>query len=225
MSGVTWSRSVAPRKKPSPSTAVLATVDDHLGAGVAAAADVGRHAVAVLAGDERAHLRRGVGAGTDDELVEPEADRVDERIADVADGHDHAHGHAPLAGRAVGGAHRGVGGQVEVGVGQHDHVVLGAAERLHPLAVRGAGLVHVAGHRRGAHEADRADVGVLEDPVHRDLVAVHDVEHAVGQPRVVEDLGDQHAGARVALGRLEHDGVAARDGVRDHPQRAPCTGS
>ena len=30
----------------------------------------------------------------------------------------------------------GVGGEVEVGVGQHDHVVLRPAERLHPLAVR-----------------------------------------------------------------------------------------
>ena len=33
------------------------------------------------------------------------------------------------------GAHGGVGGGLEVGVGQHDHVVLGAAERLHALAV------------------------------------------------------------------------------------------
>ena len=190
---------------------LLAPVDDHLGAGIATTTDVGRHPVAVLAGDERPHLRRRVGAGADDELVEAQPHRVDERIADVADGDDHADRHAPLARRAVGGAHRGVGRQVEVGVGQDDHVVLGAAERLHALAVRGAGLVHVASDRRGAHEADRADVGVLEDAVHRDLVAVHDVEHAVGEPGLVEDLGDQHAGAGVALGRLEHDGVPARD--------------
>jgi hypothetical protein len=45
-------------------------------------------------------------------------------------------GHAALAGRAVAGADRGVGGQLHVGVGQHDHVVLGAAQRLHALAVR-----------------------------------------------------------------------------------------
>ena len=160
---MTWSSRRGPEEEPVAVQTVLAPVDDHLGAGVVAAADVGRHPVAVLAGDERPHLGRRVGAGTDDELVEAEAHRVDERVADVADRDDHAHRHAPLAGRAVGRAHRRVGGQVEVGVGQHDHVVLGAAERLHALAVGGARLVHVARHRRGAHEADRADVGVLED--------------------------------------------------------------
>ena len=101
---------------------------------------------------------------------------------DVADGDDDRDGHAPLAGRAVAGRHRGVGGHVDVGVGQHDHVVLGPAEGLHPLAVRGAGLVDVPGDRRRADEAHRGDVGVLEDAVDGHLVALHDVEHAVGQP-------------------------------------------
>ena len=31
--------------------------------------------------------------------------------------------------------HRGVGGKFEIGIGQHDHVVLGAAQRLHALGV------------------------------------------------------------------------------------------
>ncbi len=100
----------------------------------------------------------------------------------AADGHHDRHGHAALARRAVGGRHRGVGSQVHVGVGQHDHVVLGPAQRLHPLAVRGAGLVHVAGDRRGPDEAERATSGWSKQPVDRLLVAVHDVEHAVGKP-------------------------------------------
>ena len=89
--------------------------------------------------------------------------------------------HAALAGRAVGGRDRGVGGHLDVGVGQHDHVVLGAAQRLHPLAVLRARLVDVAGDRRRADEADRGDVGMLEQRVDGDLVALHDVEDAVGE--------------------------------------------
>jgi hypothetical protein len=54
-------------------------------------------------------------------------------VGDVADRDDDRDRHAALAGRAVAGADRGVGGHVEVGVGQHDHVVLRAAERLHRL--------------------------------------------------------------------------------------------
>ena len=44
------------------------------------------------------------------------------------------------------------------------------------LPLRGAGLVDVLGDRRRADEADRGDVGVLEDAVDRHLVALHDVE-------------------------------------------------
>ena len=66
-------------------------------------------------------------------------------------------------GRAVAGRDRCVRGHVDVGIGQHDHVVLRSAERLHPLAVARTGLVHVAGDRRGADEGHRRDVRVLED--------------------------------------------------------------
>ena len=51
--------------------------------------------------------------------------------------------HAPLAGRAERRGDEVVGGEVEVGVGQDDRVVLGAAERLDPLAVAVARLVDV----------------------------------------------------------------------------------
>jgi hypothetical protein len=60
-------------------------------------------------------------------------------------------------------------------------VVLRAAERLHALAVRACRLVDVLGDRRRADERDALTSGVLEQRVDGDLVAVHDVEHAVGQ--------------------------------------------
>ena len=113
--------------------------------------------------------------------------------------------------------HRRVGRHVDVGVGQHDHVVLGAAERLHALAVLGAGLVDVPRDRRRADEADRGDVGMLEHPVDRDLVAVDDVEDAVRHTGLLEQLGGEERRRRILLGRLEHERVAARERGRPHP--------
>jgi hypothetical protein len=83
-------------------------------------------------------------------------------VGDVAHRDDDADGHAALAGRTEAGVDRGVGRDVEVGVGQDDHVVLGPAQRLDALAVRGAREVHVARHRRRADEADGVDARVFE---------------------------------------------------------------
>ena len=90
--------------------------------------------------------------------------------------------HAALTRRAVPGRDGGVGGGVDVGVGEHDHVVLRTTERLHPLAVLGAGLVDVARDRGAADERDGIDVGVREQRVDRLGVALHHGEHAVGEP-------------------------------------------
>ena len=142
-------------------------------------------------GDHRPHVGVGLGAVGDGQAGHPVGDPADQVVADRVDGDDHRDGHAALAGRAVAGAHRGVGRGVEVGVGQHDHVVLGAAESLHPLAGLCRGLVDVAGDRGGADEAHAVDAGVLEQRVDGFLVALHHVEHAVGQPSFGPQLGHQ----------------------------------
>jgi hypothetical protein len=80
----------------------------------------------------------------------------------LTDGDDDRDRHAPLAGRAVDGAHQQGSGLVEVGVGYDDHVVLGAAECLDALAVGSGRLVDVLGDEGGADEADRLDVVVRE---------------------------------------------------------------
>ena len=145
--------------------------------------------------------------------------RGDEVVGDRVDRDQRGDGHAALAGRPEAGVDRGVGGQVEVGVGQHEHVVLGAAERLHPLAVGGAGLVDVAGDRRRPDERDRLDVGVDQQRVHGLLVAVDHVHHAVRKTGLLPELGDRDRRAGVLLARLDHHRVPAGDGDRDEPQR------
>ena len=137
----------------------------------------------------------------------------------LADRHRDRHRHAALAGRAVARADQRIDRLVHVGVRHHDHVVLGAAEALHALAVRGAGRIDVFGDGRGADEADRLDARIGEDRVDRLLVAVDDVEDAFRQSGLDEQLGDPHRHRWIALRRLEDEGVAAGDRGRALPQR------
>ncbi len=46
-----------------------------------------------------------------------------------------------------------------------------------------------------------------------------DLEHAVGQPRPLEEIGQQHGCGREPAGGLEDEGVAGGDRHRSHPQR------
>ena len=63
------------------------------------------------------------------------ADLLDELVGDRVDREHDRDRHAALAGRAEARVDGGVRGEVEVGIRQHQHVVLRAAEGLHALAV------------------------------------------------------------------------------------------
>jgi hypothetical protein len=106
------------------------------------------HAVAVLAGDERAHFGRGVCAGTDPHPAEPAADRVHQFVRNPPDRNEDRDRHAPLAGRTIRSRDRCVRGRVEVGVSEDDHMILGAAERLDALPPSRALLVDLPRDRR-----------------------------------------------------------------------------
>ncbi len=146
-------------------------------------------------------------------------DGCDERVGDSSDRDDGRDGHAALAGRSVAGGHGGIGGHVNVGVGQHDHVILGATEGLNSLPMAAAGFVDVAGDRGRAHERHRPDVRVPEDAIHRLPIALDDAVDAVGEPGLLPEVGQQQRRRRIFLARLEQEAVATGDGVRHHPQR------
>jgi hypothetical protein len=179
MSVVTWSITDGPTKKPVPHS------------GCSRAVEVGDHLVAMLARDERSHLGLRVHAVAHPELRGALEDRLHERLRDVPDRHDRRDGHAALARRSKHGRHGGVGGHVDVGVREHDHVVLRAGEGLHALAVRGTGRVDVLRDGGRADEAHSLDVRMLEDPVDDHLVALHDLEHTVWKARLLEDLREE----------------------------------
>jgi hypothetical protein len=60
---------------------------------------------------------------------------------------------------------------------------------------------------------------VVEDRVDRLLVAVDDLQDALGQARLDHQFGQHQRHRRVALGRLEDEGVAAGDGRAELPHR------
>ena len=170
--------------------------------------------------DERPHLGALVVGRADlhraDLLLHALEHVVRDRIADEYGDGD---GHAALAGRAVGRADQRIRRQFGIGV-RHDHrVILGAAQRLHALAVRGARREDVLGDRRRADEAHGLDVRMREQRVDRLLVAVDDVEDAIRQARFLEQRGEDQRRRRVALGGLQHERVAADERHRKHPQR------
>ena len=110
----------------------------------------------------------------------------------------------------------GVGGALDVGVGEHDHRVL-AAELERDRGQRLGGARHdlLAG-RGGAGEhhhvdgVDQRGAGVA--------VAGRDLEDALGQAALAHALGHQQRGQRRDLRRLEHDRVAGghrRDAVAE----------
>ena len=205
-------------KKPSPSTRELAAVERTATAPSPMCDERRGHA---RRRDDRAHVRALLVAGADGQAAGALGERGDEPVRRLlADGDDGGDGHAALAGAAVGGGGDGVGGDVEVGVGQDDGVVLRAAERLHALAV-GVAVSWTCLAIGVEPTKDTASISrVREQRVDRLLVAVDDLEGAVGQPGLAaSSRAQEQRRARVALGRLEDEGVAARERDREHPHR------
>ena len=96
-------------------------------------------------------------------------------------------------------------------------MVLRAAERLHTLPGARPVLVHVARDRGRAHKRHRRDARMLQDCVDRDLVTVHDVEHAVRHTGLLQQLRHVQRRRRILLRRLQHERVPARERGRPHP--------
>ena len=121
-----------------------AAVDDQLGALVDAHLDISLDALLVRLAHHRAVMRIGIGRHSDAQG----GDRRDELLAEpicglLADRNHDRKSHAALAGGPEGGAGKVVHDLVEVGIGHDDAVVLGAAEGLNALVVRGAARIDV----------------------------------------------------------------------------------
>ena len=152
----------------------------------------------------------GPFGGPTPQRLHPLGDGVHEPVVDRrlhVDALDRHAGLAAVLHRVVG---RGVGGALEVGVGEHDHRVLAAElepdrrqrlgrPRHHLLAGRG---------RAGEHH----EVDLVDQRLRGVGAADHDLDRVLGQPALAEAVGEQQRGERRHLRRLEDDGVAGRQG-------------
>ena len=144
---------------------------------------------------------------------------IHHRIADRADSHGDAAGHAPLSGTAERRSSQPLDGQVQLGIGHDDQVVLRPAGRLHALAVVGRRFVHVPGNRCRADKRDCGDQRVSQQCVDTFPVAVHDVEHTGRQACFGQQFAEPNGGKRHLFRRFEHKRVAAHQRDRNHPHR------
>ena len=97
-------------------------------------------------------------------------------------------------------------------------MVLCATEALGALARRRAALVDVLRNRRGTNEAHGLDRLGIEDGIDGLLAAVHNVENTSGAAGLNEELRQANRHGGVALGGLEHEGIARRQGRAGLPQ-------
>ena len=134
--------------------------------------------------------------------------------------HDHAaRRRAALAGGAEGRPDDPLDREVEVGVVHDDDPVLAAELEMDVLELVGGVLRHEHARLPRAREGDHRDVGVAHEPVARLLaVAVDEVDDAVREPGLAEQLDEARRQERRVLGRLEHDRVAADERGRELPR-------
>ena len=184
-----------------------------------AVGDVAANALEGRLADDRAHLGIALHAVADAQPPRPLGELRYQRLSGLADQHRHGHRHAALTRRAVGGPDERIGSLLEVGVRHDHHVILGTPERLHALTGGDAALRDVVRDRRRADEAHRTHLAMIEQRIHRRLVALYHVEDAGGEPGLLQQARHEERSRGVALARLEHEGVAARDRERKHPAR------
>ena len=151
---------------------VVATIHDERRTLERRTLQVPRHPVPRFAGDEWPHLVGWICARTDLDFRQSHFHGLNERFGARADRDDHADRHATLASTAERGADGCVSSHFNVGIGQQNHVVFRTTERLHALAVLRAGFVNVLGNRCATDEADRLHVGMLEQTVYSDFIAL-----------------------------------------------------
>src|SRR5690554_1924098 len=198
---------------------VAAPVHQQFGALFHADGDVVLDAFQCFLGNDRAHFGIQMHAVLDLQRAGTLLQGGQYFLAYIAHQHGNRDGHAALAGRAVGGSGQCIHGAFDIGVRHDDHVVLGAAQRLYALAEMGAALVYVLSNRRGTHKADGGHIFMFEQGIDHDLVALHHVEHAVGQSGLLEQLRHEYRNAGIALAGLQYESIAGSDGHGKHPAR------
>ena len=168
---------------------------------------------------QRAHLGRGLERVAEHDLARPRGDPLDQLVVDVLVHDQPGAGHARLPrGREDAGDHA-VGGGLEVGVREHDLGRLAAELERDAREVAGGALGDVDAGLGRAREGDLVDAGVAHERApDGGPVAGDDVEHAVRDARLGDQLGELERGDRRVVARLDDHGAAGREGRGELPR-------
>mmetsp|Transcript_15608 Transcript_15608/g.42587 ORF Transcript_15608/g.42587 Transcript_15608/m.42587 type:complete len:321 (-) Transcript_15608:482-1444(-) len=200
------------------SNLALASVHHQRGARCHAVFDIANHFSTMLRGDQGSHLGFLGHAVHYLQRLDLRNQPIDQRIG-VAHHHGHRDRHAAFASRAIRRTHQCAGHLGQIGVRHHHHVVLGASQRLCTLAACRTLRVDVLRDRRRPDERQGLHVGMLDQGIDGFLVAVDNVEHAIGQAGLLQQFCQAKGDGRVSLGGLEHECVATCDRHWKHPAR------
>ena len=142
-----------------------APIHEQLGALVHAGLHKALHALQGCGGDERAEVGFLVRVGRYFQRLDLRKKLLYQLVrGGLADRYGNRDRHAAFARRAEARAQKRIGGLIQVCIGHDNHVVLGAAESLNALSVRGAGGVDVVRDGRRADEANGLDIRVRQGP-------------------------------------------------------------
>ena len=169
------------------------------------------HAECGLLADHGAHERLLGGViEADLDLADHLHQALDQGIAPLAAlDKQTARAGAALAGGNEGGLHDGMNGAVDVAHIFHDQRVVATHLQCQDLArLAGKLLMQEVAGTGGAGEEEAVDVRIAGQRLAGVDLPLHQVEHPLGQPRLLPHLdhGFSHHGGQ--LGRLEHDRIA-----------------
>ena len=125
-----------------------------------------------------------------------------------------------MSGGAEASADKCVDGVFLVSIGHDDGVVLGTHVALHSLAASGCSGVDVLTSLVSTNEGDSSDVGVCANIGNGVFTTLDDVDNAIGDTRLLEQVEEDFHGAGYLLRRLHYVGVSEGDGQGEHPQGA-----
>jgi hypothetical protein len=146
------------------------------------------------------------------------SDGVAKSLLRFANSHRNRNREASLPGAAKGAVTDDLRGQVHVGIGQNNNVILRAALALHALTGRGGAHVHVLGDGCRADKTDRAHLRMVAQGVDDGAAAIDEIHDTFGQTGLLQEFERAAHGERNALGRLQDKSISTSDGIGKKPE-------
>ena len=121
------------------------------------------------------------------------------------------------------GIDKALDGAVQIGVVKHDIGRFAAQFQGQRLAGACGGFPDLAAHRRRSGKGDLVHIAMGDQGGPGIAVACNDVQHALGQPGLARQFGEQQGGQRRVFGGFQDNGIASGQGggnlPRQHQQR------